>query len=79
MKILLNNRAYETEDANFINNLLENTRSIFEDRGQFAIYALEKKNFIEFTKSVFPSKKELLFNVTRLTKAGFKVHFYSKE
>lgn len=79
MKLLLNNRVYESDDRNYINHLLNETRDIFVQREQFAIYALEQKTYIEFTKYVFPNKRELLKYVTQFTKKGFKVHFYAKE
>lgn len=79
MKLLINGRAYESNDTNYIKHLLNETRSIFVERSQHAIYALESKDYIEFTKYVFKSKRELMSAVTQFTRKGFKVHYNIKE
>ena len=78
MKLLIHNRVYESLDRKYIDHLLSETREIFVSRNQFAIYALEQKEYIEFTNNVFKSKKELMTAVSQLTRKGFKVHYTTK-
>ena len=78
MKLLLNGKVYETQDKKYISHLLSEVKQIFVERNQFSIFALEQKTYIEFTNSVFPTKKELMHAVTKLSRKGFKVHYYDK-